>query len=209
MKQGELSLFAEEKNLKPNPKQHETLGFRVRPNYISVEEEQELLQHLSHGPWETDFKRRIQQYGLGYAGELGTNPEWVRDIPEFLRSLAARVQDDAPLERFPENCVVNEYVPPLGIAPHRDYPAYGPTVACVSLSSDILLDLVHPKRDRKLSIHIPSRSLWVMSGESRSKWLHGISPRLYDTINGAKVRRGTRVSITFRTAKNRQLVPQH
>jgi alkylated DNA repair dioxygenase AlkB len=80
---------------------------------------------------------------------------------------------DGRFVRFPENCVVNEYIPPLGIGPHKDYAAFGPSIACVSLGSDIILDLTSPDGKIRLPVHVPARSLWVIEDEARSKWLHG------------------------------------
>ena len=114
--------------------------------------------------------------------------------------LAKRVEVDASFERFPENCVINEYVPPLGIGPHKDYPAFGPAIACVSLGSDIVIDFTHPN-GRKVPIDVPARSLWVITGEARSVWRHGIATRLADVIHGERRLRERRVSITFRTRK--------
>jgi alkylated DNA repair dioxygenase AlkB len=180
-------------------------GFSLQPDYITPDEEQALLARVEDGPWETDWRRRIQQYGVGY-GDSGA-PKWVRDFPDWLLALAERVGRDAGMERFPENCVINEYLPPLGIGPHRDYTAFGPTIACVSLGSDIVLDFTKADRSQKVSVHVPARSLWVTTGEARSKWLHGIAARLTDLIEGERRKRGRRVSITFRTAKDPSLVP--
>lgn len=179
----------------------EVPGFRMVSDYISREQEAELLTHIDRGPWETDFRRRIQQYGLGYSGELGRKATWIRDLPKWLLPLAARVQSDAPLERFPENAVINEYVPPLGIGPHRDYLDFGPTIACVSLGSDIVLDFTHPHTRARVPVVVPGRSLWVITGPARLEWEHGIAARLSDIIEGVRVRRERRVSITFRTAR--------
>jgi alkylated DNA repair dioxygenase AlkB len=115
--------------------------------------------------------------------------------------LAERVGRDAGFERFPENCVINEYIPPLGIGPHRDYADFGGIVACVSLGSDIVVDFTHPDRGLRVPVHVPARSFWCISGEARWQWLHGIAPRLTDVIGGIRRPRGRRVSITFRTAK--------
>jgi alkylated DNA repair dioxygenase AlkB len=182
--------------------------FSLRRDYISAQEERELVAHVENGPWETDWRRRIQQYGLGYSGDNG-RASWVRDLPEWLLPLAGRVARDAGFERFPENCVINEYIPPLGIGPHRDYPAFGPTIACVSLGSDVVLDLTKADRSERVSALVPARSLWVLSGEARTKWLHGIATRLTDPIDGERRKRARRVSITFRTAKDPAGVPEH
>lgn len=177
-------------------------GFSIQHDYITRDEERDLLEHLESGPWESDWRRRIQQYGLGYRASGGA-PVWLRDFPDGLVSLATRVAKDADFERFPENCVINEYIPPLGIGPHKDYPAFGPTIACVSLGSDIVTDFRHPDRGLKVSIHVPARSVWVITGEARSHWQHGIASRMTDIIHGERRARSRRVSITFRTARVR------
>ena len=175
-------------------------GFELREDYLTREEEQELLRLVESGPWETDWKRRIQQFGLGYKGEHGRRATWVRDFPDWLRALADRVGADAGFERAPENCVINEYIPPLGIAPHADYLAFGPRIACVSLGSDVVMDLIEPDTSVRVPVHVPARSLWILSGEARGKWRHGIAPRFSDKIRGERRPRQRRVSITFRTA---------
>jgi hypothetical protein len=181
-------------------------GFNLRPDYITPAEEQALLAQVENGPWENDWRRRIQQYGLGY-GSSGGPPKWIRDFPTWLIELARRVAADANFPRFPEKSVINEYIPPLGIAPHKDYPAFGSPIACVSLGSDVILDLISQDRSRRVPIHVPARSLWTLSGEARSKWLHGIAPRLNDTIAGLRRPRQRRVSITFRVARDPRTLP--
>ena len=136
----------------------------------------------------------------GYS-DSGGKPTWVRDFPHWLVPLAHRVALDAHFERFPENCVVNEYTPPLGIGPHKVYPAFGPAIACVSLGSDMVLDFMTSDRKVRVPVHVPARSLWEIEGEARSKWLHGIAPRLTDLIAGQRHERRRRVSIAFRAAK--------
>jgi alkylated DNA repair dioxygenase AlkB len=195
-------LFAEEPKIHAN----QVPGLTLRPEYITPSEEQSLLAQLHDGPWENDWRRRIQQYGVGYAGE-GGKPAWIRDFPAWLLNLAHRVAADANMERLAENCVINEYIPPLGIAPHRDYPAFGPTIACVSLGSDIILDFIHRDRDQRIPVQVPARSLWIITGPARSEWLHGIAPRRTDLISGERRKRTRRISITFRTAKNPSIVP--
>ncbi|HTG44821.1 MAG TPA: alpha-ketoglutarate-dependent dioxygenase AlkB, partial [Verrucomicrobiae bacterium] len=197
MKQGELFCF---------PEQHLTSaveGFWLAEDYLSMMEEGDLLQRVEKGPWETDWKRRIQQYGIGYGGRAGGRTTLVRDFPDWLQTLAERVARDAGFERVPDNCVVNEYIPPLGIAPHKDYAAFGPRVACLSLGSDIVMDLLAPNSSRRVEAYVPARSLWVLSGKARTEWQHGIATRLSDNIHGEKQPRARRVSITFRTARER------
>jgi alkylated DNA repair dioxygenase AlkB len=176
-------------------------GFRLQPEYLSATEEAELLARIGEGPWQTEFRRRLQLYGLGYGSDRRKPPIWQRDFPDWLMPLAHRVARDAPLERFPENCVINEYIPPLGIGSHKDYDAFGPAIACVSLGSDIVMDFTNPQRTARIAVPVPARSFWVIAGEARWDWEHGIASRLTDVIAGVRRSRGRRVSITFRTGK--------
>lgn len=70
----------------------------------------------------------------------------------------------------------------------------------MSLGSDIIMEF--RKQNFHNSILLKSKSLLIMSGESRHFWTHGITPRKFDMINtvdGLDIMcRGTRISITFR-----------
>lgn len=84
-------------------------------HYIDASEERALLEHVAGEPWDIDWRRRVQRYGVGYGrGEA-------RDFPAWLIPLAKQVTTDANFPRCPENCVINEYLPGQGIAPHKDY----------------------------------------------------------------------------------------
>jgi alkylated DNA repair dioxygenase AlkB len=200
MRQGELALETE------SGQDYKISGFTLIADFITESDERDLLTDVETGPWETGWRRRIQQYGLGYAGEHGRKASWIRDIPNWLDALAKRVEPF--FNRFPENSVINEYIPPLGIGPHRDYPTFGATVACVSLGSDIVMDFIHPERDLRVAVFVPARSLWVITGEARYQWQHSIATRLSDVVNGEKRARARRVSITFRTAKDQRAAEQ-
>ena len=201
MRQGELALEIGSENI------IEISGFTLLPDFITEADERDLIANVESGPWETDWRRHIQQYGLGYAGEHGRKASWVRDFPNWLNALAKRVEPF--FDRFPENSVINEYIPPLGIGPHRDYPTFGPTVACVSLGSDIVMDFIHPERDLRVPVFVPARSLWVITGEARYQW----QTLDRDAIIGRSERReeargDCAISITFRTAKDQRVVEQ-
>jgi alkylated DNA repair dioxygenase AlkB len=183
-------------------------GLVVRHEYIQQAQEEMLLAQIEPGPWEADFRRRNQQYGLGYGGteERSGELSWVRDFPPWLAELAQRITSDGFLPRFPENCVINDYAPGVGIGPHRDYPPFGSVIAAVSLLSDVIIDFERPDKSVRIPVLVPARSLWVASGEARWKWTHGIAPRLSDVVDGEKRKRGRRISLTFRIAKDPSLV---
>lgn len=184
-------------------------GFRLSPEYITPDEEKRLIQSIDAEPWESTYRRRIQQYGLGYSSTHGREAAWVRDFPEWLLSLRRRVSIDASFERLPENCVINEYLPPQGIGAHRDYDDFGPTIACVSLGSDVVIDFTEPSHDLRVPVDVPARSLWVITGPARAEWQHGIAARLVDVIQGERRLRSRRISVTFRMAKHPERIPPH
>lgn len=99
---------------------------------------------------------------------------------------------------------VNGYKPGQGIGSHVDTPtAFGDGLISLSLSSGIVMEFREQGRDkvknRKL-VHLPPRSLCLMSGPARYEWEHMIVGRMTDTIEGVIQPRGFRLSLTFRTA---------
>lgn len=174
-------------------------GLVVRRDYIDLAQERELLAHIDAGAWDSDFRRRIQLYGLGY-GEGGAT-RWVRDFPAWLAALAARLVADGWLPRTPDNCVINDYAPGVGIGPHTDFAAFGAPLVALSLLSDVVIDFSRRDRPGAVPVWVPARSLWSAAGEARWAWMHAIAARRSDVVEGVRVRRGRRVSLTFRVAK--------
>ena len=100
----------------------------------------------------------------------------------------------------PEQMIVNEYLPGQGIANHIDHALhFGPVVASLSLCSGVLMRFRYNDQERELWLE--PRSLLVLSGPARWAWSHGIAKRKGDVRDGARVLRGRRVSITFRTMR--------
>jgi alkylated DNA repair dioxygenase AlkB len=122
-------------------------GFSIRNDYLNVDEEADLLTRVAEGVWDTEWRRRVQRFGSGYGSSSSRTV--ITTFPSWLAELADRIERDAGFDRFPENCVINEYLPGQGIAPHKDYPAFGGKVACVSLGSDVLLDFYSADRKEK------------------------------------------------------------
>ena len=97
-------------------------------------------------------------------------------------------------------CIVNEYHPGQGIGMHADHRDFGPIVASLSLADD------WPMRFRPCAtrpyvagampgdevVVLPRRSVLVLQGDARHRWMHGIDRR-------AGRGRSTRLSATFRT----------
>ena len=174
---------------------HSIDGFSYYREFIRSDDEGRLIKHADSHPWDTTWKRRIQQYGLSY----GTSRrESLGDIPDWLSWLCGRLRDERIFKETPNQVIINEYLPGQGIAPHVDYLSnYGNTVASLSLGSPIVMDFISGE-NKKISHLLEPRSLLVLSGPARFHWKHGIAPRKTDHFLGAVVTRGRRLSCTFR-----------
>ena len=171
-------------------------GFSYHKEFISSDDEGLLIKHADSHPWDTTWRRRIQQYGFSY----GTSRrESLGDMPDWLSWLCSRLREERIFRETPNQVIINEYLPGQGIAPHVDYRSnYGSTVASLSLGSPVVMDFMS-KEKKKISHLLEPRSLFVLSGPARFDWKHGIAPRKMDHYLGAVVTRGRRLSCTFRT----------
>ena len=172
-------------------------GLIFKSDFLSVQEERDLLALLQILPF-YEFKlhgvaakRRVLHFGLRCALEsrvLSTAPE----IPpqfEPIRQRAAAFAGVAP-DEFSQ-ILVNEYRPGAGIGWHHDSPAFG-IVAGISLGATCSMRFqAGAGEERRTSeLQLPSRSIYLLTGEARNLWQHRIAPI-----------RELRYSITLRTLR--------
>jgi alkylated DNA repair dioxygenase AlkB len=175
-------------------------GLRYREEFVSPEEEQELLEVLER----LDFRqlamrgqtarRTVRHFGLDYEYESGELAEG-DPLPEELEWLRERCA--ALIEREPADLVqilVTRYPPGAGIGWHRDAPMFGSKIAGVSLRAPARMRFQRTVGgERKTaSVDLEPRSAYVLSGKARWSWQHSI-PATKDL----------RYSVTFRTLKRR------
>lgn len=175
-------------------------GLAYVPDYVTDAEARALIDAIDREPWLTDWQRRRQIYGVSYGSARSSAAEH-SPIPTWLSPFVARVLDDGHLDDRVANVVVNEYMPGQGIGLHHDFPGFGPTVVAISLGSACQLDLVDPETERVEVLDVEPRSLWVLGGDARRRWKHGIAHRKTDLVDGVKRPRGRRISITMRTLR--------
>ena len=129
---------------------------------------------------------------------IGALPDWLDGIAQKL--YAVELSDGSKLfDKPPEQVIVNEYEAGQGIAMHIDHRGFGPTVCTISLLEDWEMDF-RLKRNDKHPAMLETGSCVFLTEDSRYDWQHGIAPRKREK-DGAK--RGRRISLTFRTVKNR------
>ena len=172
--------------------------------FVDEESEHALIDRIDAAQWRADLGRRVQHYGWRYDYqtrtvtpdmELGPLPDWVADV-------ARRLYVKTKLfDRVPDQAIVNEYRPGQGIALHADRQCFGETVATLPLGDDWELRL-RPvggtsRDDRRLML--ARGSALILTGDSRSRWMHGIDKRKTEKSPAGERDRQRRLSLTFRT----------
>jgi alkylated DNA repair dioxygenase AlkB len=192
-----LSEFAQPPDTKPN----DVPGMSLLPEFITEDEERELLSVIDQQPWITDLQRRVQHYGYryDYTARQVTADLYLGALPEWLQPLATRLHHEGLFATAPDQVIVNEYQLGQGIAPHVDcIPCFGATIASLTLGSGCLMNFTHSNTAQKTNLFLPPRSLLLLQGDARYHWQHGIAKRKNDVVDEAKIQRGRRVSLTFR-----------
>ena len=89
-------------------------------------------------------------------------------------------------------CIINKYEIGEGITKHIDNPQYGPVIACFTFGSGAAMHFDEHE------IYVEPGSLYIMSGPARTDYTHEMRKRKTDIVNGKRVARGIRYSVTFR-----------
>lgn len=175
-------------------------GFSYQNDFISVPEEAQLLKAIPKLELSTmkfhqyEAKRKVISFGQGWSfteQQLKTGQPIPDDFMFLVKKVAQRLN-------IASTCIaqflVTEY--PVGsvINWHRDAPPFD-TIAGISLSADCTFKLrPHDKdlqtRSATISLPVRQRSLYIMSGLSKTSWQHCTMP-----LNA------TRYSLTFRTLR--------
>ena len=170
-------------------------GLEYRPDFISADEEQALVAHLSEAelsPFKFQGwtgKRLTRTFGWRYDfDDRSFAPS--EPIPDWLLSLRAKAAGFARVE--PEEFIhvlLVRYDPGAGIGWHRDRPVFEDVVG-ISLGTPAVLRFRRrrPGGFDRAQIEVQPRSAYLLSGPARHEWEHSIAPG--DSL---------RFSITFRT----------
>lgn len=136
-------------------------------------------------------------------------PSYLLELQNAVRTLLepllprsdSEIALDQPLAR---QIILNLYPPGEGISPHVDLPnRYADGIIGVSLTGGTTM--VFQNGQKRYDAYMPERTVYVMTGEARWEWSHGIEGRIGDVVetkDGVETRlRSTRVSVTFRWMK--------
>lgn len=155
----------------------EALGLTLVLDFITPEEEQELLPKLfvsaKFNYKEISGRSTIQRYG-----DSSAYSNWVVSpaIPTHFAALGDRLMAQNLVTYFPDSVTVNEYQPGDKIPAHIDAPRSGRVITVLSLGTPATMVFAIQGTDTKHSVVLPPRSIAQMRGEIRNKWTHEILP---------------------------------
>ncbi len=184
---------------------HGVPGLYLQENFISPEMETQIIQWLDGREWSTVLPRRTQHFGYIYGYE-GTSlipgdkfEGWISTLAEYLVKYG--IMDEV------DQCIVNEYDRDQKIGKHIDgqrgqrLNIFGPRIVSFSLGADTNFIFSNTKGNEKVEIFVPTRSILIMTEDSRYNWTHEIPKRLSVNIDGKMVKKDNnyrRISLTFR-----------
>ena len=161
------------------------------------------------------LNRKTRQYGYKYdynARESHKDKKLEKisyNTPKKLLCISDALYKYNLMRQKPNQIIINKYEPGQGISAHRDHIRYFTgDIATLSLGSAYVMRFrPHPENksvDSKIfyDVLLPVGTLAVMKDDARSLWTHEIIGKKSDTINGKRIQRGTRISITFRTVRD-------
>ena len=178
-------------------------GLSTYSDFVSQEEANKLFS-IFEPLWDSNINEKIRRRVLhfGYKFDYHTlradEAMELVPFPPFIQGLVGRFPG---FEDYGFNqLTVNEYPPNQGIGFHCDtHSPFDDALAVISIGDPLVFEMRLPSSNVEVPIWIESNSLILMTDEARYRYVHGISGRSTD-VNpmGEVVRRGLRISLTFR-----------
>lgn len=176
-------------------------GLTYVKNFISDEEADELISRIDEEEWDTQLKRRVQQYGYRYDYKSRTISEKIGTLPSWCKFVINRLIEEKFISAKPDQLIVNEYTPGTGISPHIDSDVFDDEIVSVSLLSACMMTFEKDGEDEK-HVWLEPNSALILESDVRHVWKHGITGKKFDmSPDGHKILRKRRVSLTFRKVK--------
>lgn len=179
-------------------------GASLTRDWITPAHQTALIALLDAGEWSGELMRRVRHFGYryDYRARSASVESRIGPLPKALQGLAERLVVEGLFGTVPDQVIANEYLPGQGISAHVDCePCFGEVIASLSLLSACEMRFACLASGEARAAILPERSLLVLAGPARRDWTHAIPARRSDSIDGVRVMRQRRVSLTFRTMR--------
>ncbi|GAA6000723.1 hypothetical protein JCM10207_004625 [Rhodosporidiobolus poonsookiae] len=186
------------------------------PGVLPVELQHALTEALSAKVW-TGHSNQVMLFD---SPTRSTMPPYLKPLLDLLPTVLSSLPDAVKASLFehttPRQAILNLYFPGQGISPHVDLPTrYADGIIGISLLGSTAMDFSPASSPSASSptepppayaLRLRPGDVYVLSGEARWDWTHGIAYREEDLVEDEqghpmRVRRGVRMSITLRRMK--------
>lgn len=172
-------------------------GLVYYPDLLNKEDQDKVISEIDKMPWSNSLSRRVQHYGYEYNYKnrsINTSMK-LGKLPEFSIPVEACLMAFKLIDEFPDQLIVNEYLPGQGIAAHIDCePCFKDVIVSVSLGWAYEMIFTEIKTKRQESLLLEVGSALVLRGEARYNWMHEIKRQK----NDGDIPRQRRISLTYR-----------
>lgn len=184
-------------------------GLYHLPGAIPAELQHSLTESFSLSSF-PNSTNQVMLFGLGsFPPALA---QLISQLPQILAPIPNSVRAAFLDSTLPSQAIINLYPTGSGISPHVDLPhRYGPVIVGVSLLAPVAFEF-RRQGHRTRTLWLRPGDVYVLSGEARDEWEHGIVARETDLVEEAdgdgvrEVKRRLRMSVTLRTVKEGGLV---
>lgn len=206
-------------------------GLHLFHDFITPNEEEELLAAVDSRPWISLAKRRVQHHGYEFCYQTRNvdTTKCLGGLPTFVSPVLERISAsslDANATINLDQLTVNEYPPGVGLSPHIDtHSAFEDKIFSLSLAGPCIMEfrryqggswqsdpamskILHENNSENFTnflrkaIYLPPRSMLLLAGEARYAWHHYIPHHKVDNVKDSLIRRASRrVSFTLRKVR--------
>ena len=182
-------------------------GLGYISDFLTKDEEKDLIEKIDQSDWIEDLQRRVQHYGwrYDYKARQVDGSMRIGELPDWAEKYARKLIDNRLVRKLPDQVIVNEYKAGQGISKHVDSEeSFEDGIATISLLESWEMEFQEKSSKRKVSKLLERRSVAVMSGDARYCWTHEIKKRKRDpnpNPGGPRIPRKRRISLTFRKVK--------
>jgi alkylated DNA repair dioxygenase AlkB len=172
-------------------------GLFYLPNVI--EDQTALLEAIDRHTWkplsDSPNSRKVQHYGYLYDYKTKSTNKEATPIPDLFQPLISLLEQETKESGF-NQVIINNYEPGQGISAHTDSKEYGAVIGCYTIGGGCVMKFT--KGEQTFEHYVEPGSLYIMTGEARYEWRHEMPQRKSDLVQGKKIKRERRISITFR-----------